>query len=148
MNCWSDKRVFDAPKEISGSLGSRWSLIGLYPHAIELRLFEADGTGVTHRFEFHCDVADVRNTFEVNWGSGNRFHLDTLTSVFCFIAPNINAGHPAAPFNTYVGAGTGSYNGVPGATAIGRLLTRVNRAAMTQPQLRSRMSMGSTVTHG
>jgi hypothetical protein len=80
-------------------------------------VFESDGTRVTHGFELHCDPADVPNTLEINWGSENRFHLDTLISAFCFTDPNIDSGHPPAPFNTYVGAGTGSFNGVPGATA-------------------------------
>jgi hypothetical protein len=80
-------------------------------------VFETDGTRVTHGFELHCEIDDVPNRLEINWGIGNRFHLDTLTSAFCFVDPNINSGHPAAPFNTYQGVGTGSYNGTPGATA-------------------------------
>jgi hypothetical protein len=78
----------------------------------------ADGTRVTHGFELHCDVADVPNNLEINRGPGNRFHLETLVSTSCYTDPNINAGHPAAPFNTYVGFGSGDYDGVPGATAI------------------------------
>ncbi|HWY46196.1 MAG TPA: hypothetical protein VNX70_02360 [Bryobacteraceae bacterium] len=81
-------------------------------------VFETDGTRVTHGFELHCDVADVPNNLEINWGPGNRFHLETLVSASCYTDPNINAGHPAAPFNTYVGFGTGDYNGAPGASAI------------------------------
>jgi hypothetical protein len=80
-------------------------------------VFEANGTRVTHGFELHCDVNDVPNRLEINW-AGNRFHLETLISAYCFTDPNIKAGHPAAPFNTYVGYGIGNYNGTPGATAV------------------------------
>jgi hypothetical protein len=45
------------------------------------------------------------------------FHLETLISAFCFTDPSIDAGHPTATFNTYVGHGTGKLDGVPGATA-------------------------------
>jgi len=79
-------------------------------------VFTAGGARVTHGFELHCDVHDVPNRLEINW-PGNMFHLDTLISAFCFTDPSINSGHPTAPFNTYVGHGTGKLNGVPGATA-------------------------------
>jgi len=79
-------------------------------------IFRADGQRVTHGFEIHCDVADVPNRLEINWG-GDRFHLDTLLGASCFTDPSIDSGHPAAPFNTYIGIGTGSFDGVPGATA-------------------------------
>jgi hypothetical protein len=71
---------------------------------------------VTHGFELHCDVTRQPNNLEVNWGPGNRFHLDTLTSAVC-LDTGINPAPPKAPFDTYIGAGTGSYNGVAGATA-------------------------------
>jgi hypothetical protein len=79
-------------------------------------VFESDGTRVTHGFELHCDTTDVPNNLEINWG-GHRFHLETLTSAFCFQDPSINAGHPTNIFNTYVGIGTGLLDGAPGATA-------------------------------
>src|SRR6266436_4256275 len=53
-------------------------------------VFETDGTRVTHGFELHCDVADVPNNLEINWGPGDRFHLETLVSASCFTDPNIN----------------------------------------------------------
>jgi hypothetical protein len=52
---------------------------------------------------------------QINW-SGNRFHLDQLLSANCSNNPMINAGQPSAAFNTYVGSGVGTFNGVPGAT--------------------------------
>lgn len=80
-------------------------------------VFTAGGIRVTHGFEIHCDVADVPNRLEINWDGGNNFHLETLTSAFCFTDPKIDSGHPTAPFNTYIGAGTGKLNGVDGAAA-------------------------------
>ena len=68
---------------------------------------------VTHGFELHCETSDPPNNLEVNWG-GNHFHLDTLTASNCFDTdPPPNP--PAAPFSTLFGAGTGTFNGVPGA---------------------------------
>jgi hypothetical protein len=80
-------------------------------------VFTAKGIRVTHGFEIHCDVADVPNRLEINWDGGNNFHLETLTSAFCFTDPKINSGHPNAPFNTYIGARSGKLNGVAGADA-------------------------------
>ena len=79
-------------------------------------VFTAAGDRVTHGFEIHCDVADVPNSLEVNW-PGHRFHLTTLTSALCTKDPLIDGGHPTNVFNTYVGEGTGLYDGVPGAKA-------------------------------
>ena len=69
----------------------------------------------THGFELHCDVTQGPNNLEVNWGKGNKFHLDTLTSASCSDDPNIVPNPPAAGFDTYKGTGTGAYNGAAGA---------------------------------
>lgn len=79
-------------------------------------VFTAGGVRVTHGFQLHCDAAELPNNLEVNWGKGNRFHLESLTSAACTDDPTIDPGSPAAPFDTYVGEGTGRYNGVSGAT--------------------------------
>ncbi|HLZ90179.1 MAG TPA: hypothetical protein VKQ28_00590 [Candidatus Acidoferrum sp.] len=79
-------------------------------------VFETDGTRVTHGFELHCDTEDVPNRLEINW-AGHRFHLETLVSAFCFKDSTIDAGHPTNIFNTYVGFGTGLFDGTLGATA-------------------------------
>jgi len=72
---------------------------------------------VTHGFELHCDVNNDPNNLEINWGRGNKFHLEKLISATCSDDPAINPKHPAAGFDTYVGVGTGRYNGQAGATA-------------------------------
>jgi hypothetical protein len=72
---------------------------------------------VTHGFELHCDPAAVPNNLQINWEKGNRFHLEELLTAECFDDPEINPHPPTAPFDTYVGTGTGRYNGEPGATA-------------------------------
>jgi len=79
-------------------------------------VFTQDGTRVTHGLELHCASALLPNNLQVNWNKGNKFHLDVLTSATCSINPNIDEEPPVAGFNTLVGAGTGSYNSVPGAT--------------------------------
>jgi hypothetical protein len=79
-------------------------------------VFTSDGTRVTHGFELHCNIKNTPNNLEVNWGPGNDFHLETLSAAVCFTDSSISADPPAAGFNTLIGAGTGSYNGVAGAT--------------------------------
>jgi hypothetical protein len=61
----------------------------------------------------HCSVPSHPNNLEINWPTGNNFHLDTLTNVSCFLDPSISAGQPSADFNTMIGSGTGTLNGAP-----------------------------------
>lgn len=75
------------------------------------------GIRVTHGFELHCTPGDGTNNLQVNWGKGKRFHLTSLVSAACADDPEVSPGPPAANFDTFRGAGTGSYNGQPGASA-------------------------------
>ncbi|MHB9111760.1 MAG: hypothetical protein ACYC4D_03915 [Thermoleophilia bacterium] len=88
----------------------------------------ADKTGVradgyeavaTHGFELHCDAGNSPNNLEVNWGRGNRFHLDEVQNATCSRAkggPGISPWPPVAGFNVHSGIGSGSLNGEAGAT--------------------------------
>jgi hypothetical protein len=76
-----------------------------------------DPQRTTHGFELHCDVNDLPNRLQINWGGGKRFHLDTLTEAFCFDDPRFAPNPPDAGFDTYVGKGIGRYEGRPGASA-------------------------------
>jgi len=67
----------------------------------------------THGFELHCNVDQLPNNLEVNWG-GNHFHLDALTRVVCSDDPTINPRPPRAGCDTIHGWGVGQYNGVSG----------------------------------
>ena len=79
--------------------------------------FFDNGTRFTHGFELHCDPNHLPNNLQINWrGSSNSFHLATLTSVVCTDDPALDPLPRPAPFDTYVGTGVGSLNGVPGAT--------------------------------
>ena len=71
----------------------------------------------SHSFQLQCDVNQGPNGLEVNWGKGNKFHLEGLTRATCSDDPAIEPNPPEAGFDTYEGAGTGRYNGVAGATA-------------------------------
>jgi hypothetical protein len=71
-------------------------------------------TGVRHGFTLHCDAGIVPNNLEINWGNGNRYHLDTLDTATCSNAGGISEGNPVAGFDTFTGTGTGSYNGSAG----------------------------------
>ncbi len=69
-------------------------------------VFTMDGVRVTRGFEIHCDLRDPNN-IEVNW-QGNSFHMDQLTSAICTEDPGIiQQPPPSAPFDTFVGEGTG-----------------------------------------
>ena len=80
-------------------------------------MFGANSFRTTHGFELHCDKNNRPNNLEINWANGQNFHLEQLTSAFCFDDPAIAPKPPRAGFDTYVGVGTGRLNGVPGATA-------------------------------
>jgi len=78
-----------------------------------------DGTRVTHGFQLQCNVNVVPNNLQVNWGPGERFHLESITSSVCTSQPppdNCFAAPPDAPFFTHLGSGVGRYNGIPGYT--------------------------------
>jgi len=73
-------------------------------------------TRVTHGFELHCNKNDNPNRLEINWsanGVENNFHLLNLTSASCTDDPAIAPPPPNADFDTYVGTGTGTCNGLP-----------------------------------
>jgi hypothetical protein len=80
--------------------------------------FTADDTSVevrtTRGFEIHCgNPPEAPNSLEVNW-PGNKFHLENLTLGVCILLGPPNP--PAAPFNEFIGAGTGKLNGIDGAS--------------------------------
>ena len=75
------------------------------------------GVDVHHGFELRCDVNNPPNRLEVNWGPGESFHLETLTSVMCLDDPNTAAPPPGANWDTYYGTGTGRLHGGETATA-------------------------------
>ena len=68
------------------------------------------GVDVHHGFELRCDVNNPPNRLQVNWGPGEHFHLETLTSVMCLDDPNTAAPPPGANWDTYYGTGTGKLN--------------------------------------
>jgi len=71
---------------------------------------------VTRGFTLHCDIL-LSNNLEINW-PGNKWHTDKpFTAVQCLDDPAITPNPPDAPVDTYIGEGTGTLNGVPGATA-------------------------------
>jgi hypothetical protein len=64
---------------------------------------------VTHGFELHCNVNQLPNNLEVNWG-GDHFHLDVLTQVECSDDPGFDPMPPRASCDTIHGWGEGKYN--------------------------------------
>jgi len=78
-------------------------------------VFTDDNARVTLGFEIHCDLSKPNN-LQVNWPDGNKFHMLELTSAICTDDPEINQKPPVAPLDTFMGVGTGRFNGVEGAT--------------------------------
>jgi uncharacterized repeat protein (TIGR01451 family) len=77
-------------------------------------VFTPEGLRVTHGFTL-SSLKDNSNNIEVNWGKGNKFHLDQIIDLDCIDDPAIAEKPPTAGFDTMKGTGTGSYNGIPGA---------------------------------
>ncbi len=71
-----------------------------------------NGVKVTFGLELHCDIADVPNNLEVNWG-GHHFHLESWSPTFCALEAPPNP--PNAPINFMEGNGLGRLDGVSGA---------------------------------
>lgn len=67
---------------------------------------------VTFGYELHCQLEQgaisTPNNLEVNFSTGDHFHLTALTEAVC---SGPNATTPDAPFNTITGEGTGTLNG-------------------------------------
>ena len=80
------------------------------------RLSASDGTKVTYGFVLLCPPSRGHDALEVNWASGNRFHLEQVSSASCSDDPSISPDPPSASFDTHRGSGTGRYNGVSGYT--------------------------------
>ncbi|MHB8577232.1 MAG: SdiA-regulated/phytase-like domain-containing protein [Dehalococcoidia bacterium] len=64
----------------------------------------------------HCNQTHPPNVLGLLWG-GHRFQLTGLTTAVCTFDPTVSPRQPRAGFNTYTGAGIGTYDGMPGATA-------------------------------
>lgn len=72
------------------------------------------GVKITRGFTIHCDIL-LSNNLEINWGKGNKWHLDKpLTKATCIDDPAYDETPPVAPFNTFIGEGIGRLNGVDG----------------------------------
>ena len=107
-------------------------------------VFTTSTTRVTHGFELHCDRGVNPNRLQVNW-NGNSFHLETLTSAVCSDNPLIAPQQPVTSFDTYVGAGTGRYNGVTGATATWTFTDAGEPGKNDTAQIVIKDSLGNTV---
>lgn len=80
-------------------------------------MFMPDGTRATHGFQLRCDRFDPRQSLEVNWGKGNKFHMTELISVDCLDDPDIDPGEPETDMDTLAAYVVGRCNGVEDATA-------------------------------
>lgn len=107
-------------------------------------VFTTSTSRVTHGFELHCDRGVNPNRLQVNW-NGNSFHLETLTSAVCSDDPSIAPQQPKTSFDTYVGAGTGRYNGVTGATATWTFTDAGEPGKNDTAQIVIKDSLGNTV---
>jgi hypothetical protein len=73
------------------------------------------GAQAHHGFTLQCDRTQKPNQLEINWGTGNKFHMTQVSSASCSNDATVpDSGHT---FDTLTGSGSGRYNGVSGATA-------------------------------
>ena len=80
----------------------------------QLRL--SDGLKITRGLTIHCDLL-LSNNLQVNWATGNKFHMNEhLSTTACTDDPNIHQQPPKAPLDTLIGVGTGRFNNQPGYT--------------------------------
>jgi hypothetical protein len=75
---------------------------------------------ITHGFELHCVPSDGANNLEINdhTNGSHRFHLESLLTAECTDDPSIRPKPPNAPFDTYLGLGTGRYDGAANFCAV------------------------------
>ena len=72
---------------------------------------------VSRGLTIHCDIV-LSNNLEINW-PGNQWHIDKpLDSATCIDDPAFNPVPPRAPFDTFIGVGTGRLNGVDGSVVM------------------------------
>jgi hypothetical protein len=62
---------------------------------------------VTHGFRLECTKDNGQNNLQVNWGSGNSFHLESVSKAACTDEPGLDPGNPTAGFDTLKGTATG-----------------------------------------
>ncbi len=72
--------------------------------------FTQGGMKVTHGFQLRCSVDDPRQNLEINW-AGGKFHLQSVSSVYCYDDPAINPENPDSPIDTLILTGTGRLRG-------------------------------------
>ena len=101
-------------------------------HSVPIEVTESEGDGrrmtgggslrapggarVSLGFELLCTPVAGKNNLEVNWGNGNKFHLEVMTTASCTDNPAFGPQPPEAGFDTHQGSGLGRYNGEAGAT--------------------------------
>ncbi len=72
---------------------------------------------VSRGLTIHCDIV-LSNNLEINW-PGNKWHIDKpLDAATCIDDPAFNPVPPRAPFDTFIGVGTGKLNGVDGSVVM------------------------------
>jgi hypothetical protein len=75
------------------------------------------GARVSGSLELHCTPADGRNRLRVRWGRNHVFDLAQLGSAVCTDARAITPNPAPTGFDTFRGAGTGTYDHAAGAHA-------------------------------
>jgi hypothetical protein len=81
----------------------------------DLATVTADGF-LTHGFELHCCPGELPNRLQVNWCTGNSFHLEELVAAQCTnnpaFMPDPPPNKPPSPddLDTYYGMGNGRVN--------------------------------------
>lgn len=103
---------------------------------------------LTFGYELHCELENgpisLPNNLEVNFASGEHFHLSSLDSAVC---SGPATSRPNAPFTTLDGSGTGTLNGEP-ATIVFQLVDNAEPGAGQDTARFSITSGGTTYSCG
>jgi hypothetical protein len=88
------------------------SLDGRMTGGVSKLISTAGDEDVSFSFTLHCDIT-LSNNIEINWGGGNKWHLDKpISTAFCSLEDDPTP--PVAPINIFEGTAVGRYNGVDG----------------------------------
>ncbi|MFN2547890.1 MAG: PKD domain-containing protein [Myxococcales bacterium] len=111
--------------------------------------------GVSHGFELRCDHSISPERLEINWGRGQKFSLETMTSSGCTYDAALAPPNPEAQFNTLTGSGSGRLNGTSGyrvtfsfTDADARGLRDTAQMTIVSPSGATVFSAGGTLTGG
>jgi WD40 repeat protein len=107
----------------------------------------SDGTTARHSFHLDCHEHHEDTGLQITWGRDSSFDLATVTSVACYDDSRIEPEGRSARLNTIMMTGTGTYNGVAGATISAVFTDAGTRGQNDGVQITIKDAQGNVVFH-